>query len=737
MTPPPARGDDPVVRVVPRSHLAVIMVVGLVAAVLGRLWAPSTPVEIVSDGGRLEVTAAGSHLTADIAPTEVQRLAISASDSVVPPGGGRLMVERADGDRREWRLPARFRFTGPGVEPVGDWWIDSGARRSEVWSTDLDLRGPFAVETVVTGRPLDAVSFRFQGRPEVSVDIRRGLINNDLAVRTADGRAVAVTSLDPDPVRDLLAALSILLSGVAVAAALIAVCALVAHLVPRRWRPGGRGDGFPTGARIATIVLVAGGVAASLWTAADVLERLPHLPDEVVHRIQSEWLLDGRVSQPAVGWQDGLDVPHTYVVAGRWLAQYPFVWPAALAPAVAVGLEWVVPPLLGGLAIWLVWGLGRELYGPGVGLVAATLTTVSPLMRVLAASTLSHVAEACLLLGATWAGARGLATGRRVPLLVGGLLVGLAAGVRPLPTAVAAVGFALIAASLAARGGPRRWPVSRLGWAAVGLAIGAAPTLAVNVAVAGHPLRFAYGFAGRPMYGLANLGFGAQNLDAVLAHLPPQLFGWGWGWMDPWLVTAAPLALPFVLVLLRRTRPADRALLLIVGLLLASLAGTHGHGLHGFGPRYLSEAVPFLALLTARGAFELAGLSPRRADGGRSLIAALVTVAVVGGLTGGAAVALPGRLALYRGYNHVGSELLEALDAARVERGVIVFSRDDWRDWARAAPRLDPAPDAGLLFVRFTGLGDPLCRAAGDRAWWLWNGARLRPWPDPPCEGPG
>ena len=40
-----------------------------------------------------------------------------------------------------------------------------------------------------------------------------------------------------------------------------------------------------------------GGLVRSLWTAADVLERLPHLPDEVVHRIQSEWLLDGRVSQ--------------------------------------------------------------------------------------------------------------------------------------------------------------------------------------------------------------------------------------------------------------------------------------------------------------------------------------------------------------------------------------------------------------------------------------------------------
>ncbi len=736
MTPPPASGDDPVVHAVSGSHLAVIMIVGLVAAVLGRLWGPATSVEIVSDGGRLEVTAAGSRLTADIAPAEVRRLVVSASDSIDPPGGRRLMVETDAGDRREWRLPARFRFTGTGVDPVGDWWIDTGARSGQVWATDLDLRGPFAVEAVLTGRPLQAVSLRFEGRPEVAVDIRRGLINNDLAVRTADGRAVAVTSLDPDPVRDGRAALSILLSGVAAAAALIAVAALAARVAPRRRPAGGRTTRRPTGTRLAAGLLVVGGVAASLWTASAVLERLPHLPDEVVHRIQSEWLLDGRVSQRAVAWQDGLDVPHTYVVEGRWMAQYPFVWPALLAPAVAVGVEWLVPPLLGGLAIWLVWGLGRELYGPGVGLVAAALTAISPLMRVLAASTLSHVAEICLLLGATWFGARGLRTGGRAPLLAAGLLLGLAAGIRPLPTAVVVVAFALIVASLAVRGGARRWPPSRWGWTAIGLAAGVAPTFAINAAIAGNPLRFAYGFAGRPMYGLANLGFGAQNLDAVLAHLPPQLFGWGWGWMDAWLVTAVSLALPFVLVLLRRAQPADWGLLLVVGLLLASLAGTHGHGLHGYGPRYLSEAVPFLALLTARGAFELGALSTHHADRRRRLAPALVVAAIVGGLTVAAAVRLPTRLALYRGYNDVGAELLDALDAARVERGVVVFTRDDWRDWARAAPRLDPDPDAGLLFVRFTGVGAPLCRAADDRPWWGWNGAQLQPWSDPPCGSP-
>ena len=728
-------GSESPPRPVTSFRLVAVLVLGLVAAVVSRVAAPTTRIEIVSDGGRLEVTANGSRLAAGAAPSNVSRLVISATDSIDPPGGGRLVVERPDGTVREWRLPVRFRFEGAGVPPVGDWWVDAAAPTDVAWSADVDLDGPFALETTITGRPLQAVSFRFDGDRPLSVDVRRGLINNDLAVRTPGGGTLATTSLDPDPVRDLAAVLSTLLSGVVAAAGLIAIAALLARLAPHAAPHGPAPTRWTVPWPVVTATLAAGGVVVSTWIASDVLARLPHLPDEVVHHIQADWLLDGRVTQAVVGWQDGLDVPHTYVIDGRWLAQYPFVWPAVLAPAVVIDLAWIVAPLLGGVAIWLVWGLGRELYGNRVGVAAAALTAVSPLMRLLAASTLSHTAEICLLVGAAWACTRGLRTGGRPLLLVAGLMAGLAVGVRPLPTVVMVAAFVLVVGSTILERNTSHLPSRLLAWPALGLAVGALPTLATNLAVTGHALQFGYGFAGRPMYGPSNLGFGAQNLDAILAHLPPQLFGWGWGWMDPWLVSALPLALPFVVVLLRRDRPTDRALFVVVGLLLLSLLGTHGHGLHGFGPRYLAEAVPFVALLAARGAFELATVSTGR-PAGRVTAVALLSALVVGGLSIISALQLPSRMSHYRGYNHVGRELVDALDAAAVDRGVVVFTRDDWRDWARATPLLDPGPDAELLFVRSTGIGDPLCRAAADRPWWRWNGVRLSPWPDPPCGGP-
>ena len=132
MIPAPVRGDDPGVRAVSGPRITVIMLVGLAAAVFGRLLGPTTPVEIVSDGGRLEVTAAGSRLTADVAPVEVRRLAVSASDSVDPPGGGRLTVVTIGGlGSIQGAYLGAILITGRGNVPLND-------RLAAVSATDPD-----------------------------------------------------------------------------------------------------------------------------------------------------------------------------------------------------------------------------------------------------------------------------------------------------------------------------------------------------------------------------------------------------------------------------------------------------------------------------------------------------------------------------------------------------------------------------------------------------------------------
>ena len=104
------------------------------------------------------------------------------------------------------------------------------------------------------------------------------------------------------------------------------------------------------------------------------------------------------------------------------------------------------------------------------------------------------------------------------------------------------------------------------------------------------------------------------------------------------------------------------------GSAMVALLGSRGHGLHGYGPRYLFEVFAPLYLLTARGFVELArqrlnGLEVER----RLTIAASTLLFVV--LCGTAAVALPHRLGLYRGYNGVDGSLEQQVAEARPRTG--------------------------------------------------------------------
>ena len=85
----------------------------------------------------------------------------------------------------------------------------------------------------------------------------------------------------------------------------------------------------------------------------------------------------------------------------------------------------VVNPLLGVLTLLLVFLVGRELYGPRVGILAMALTAICPFFVLNAASYFSHTLCGCLLLGAVLTAALAV---RRHPAfaLATGFLIGWA-----------------------------------------------------------------------------------------------------------------------------------------------------------------------------------------------------------------------------------------------------------------------------------------------------------------------
>jgi hypothetical protein len=696
------------------------------------LTAPRTPVEIISNGRGLKLDVAGSSLGAQVAIESVERIEIWAMDSVYPPGG--RSIEVVEGKRTVLidRLPRRFDIPRGRIVPLGDWELDELAGAGTVYSHELELEGSFVVRANFTGRVHHHLVIALIGTPTVELSFRRGLINNDLFIFEESGAVVASTTIDPEPVRDLLAAYSNVARAAAGAALLIAGFLIVAaygSTPDRRAGPRSAAGGAAMWATAALLVLIAGGI--SLWVADQVLERMPHFPDSVVYLLQAQWLLGGEIFQSASEIQDHLSVPYTYLTDGRWVAHYPFGWPALLALGLAADSPWIVAPLLGALYTALLFLIGRELYGPSVGLAAVVLCVVSPVACLLFASMLSHAASSCLILLFLWLLLVARRTGSAWPALAAGLALGLAFGIRPLTAVAIAIPCGVLLLIDLGTGRQIGRGAVVLAATTLGGLAGTVPALVVNLVVTGNPVAFPYTLASGHMYAPQNLAIGIRNFDTILAFTVPNLYGWGWGFAQGWIFLALPLAFALVPFLLRRQNSYDLLLAAsFVSVVICHLL-MYGHGLHGYGPRYYFDAFFALYLLTARGFQELAriGAGPDDEVAGFGLRSAsgLLSVALFTALNVSAAVVLPERLSLFRGYNRVDRSLIREIERQNVDHAVVAFGDQDWRDWARAAPIMAGEGGRDVVFARLLADNSALVECHADRQWYLWQEGTLEP----------
>lgn len=159
--------------------------------------------------------------------------------------------------------------------------------------------------------------------------------------------------------------------------------------------------------RSALIALVCVGFAfaASAVISRATFDRLPHLEDEFAYLYQARLFAGGDLAVPtphprAAYWQ-----PFLIDVNGQRFGKYPPGWPLILAVGVRAGAPWIVNAWLAALAVALVYRLGRDLYSPRAGAVAALLAAASPMALLLSGTLMGHTAGmgcATLFLYALW-----------------------------------------------------------------------------------------------------------------------------------------------------------------------------------------------------------------------------------------------------------------------------------------------------------------------------------------------
>jgi hypothetical protein len=349
--------------------------------------------------------------------------------------------------------------------------------------------------------------------------------------------------------------------------------------------------------------------------ARHIFENVPHLEDEIAYVWQARLLAEGKLSMPSPSHEKSFLVPFVVDYNGQRFGKYPPGWPLVLSVGVILGARGLVNAILSGLGVWLTYLLGKRVFGPSVGLLAAALTVTSPFFLINSGSLLSHPLGLVLSAGFAllWLYAFGdfSAPPRWAYTLGAALLLGFMIVARPFTALGVALPFAMHGLYLLAFGGStpaqrRQTRLHLLGFGALTLALASLHFL-WQYRVTGDPFMNPYtlwweydkiGFG--PGVGVTeeghNLHIARINTRHSLSAGWRDLFGWaGYSW----------LFLPFgLLASLRRIKG------LLLGAVFPSLVFIHIFywiGSELYGPRYYYEGLFSLTLFTALGVAWLAG----------------------------------------------------------------------------------------------------------------------------------
>ena len=446
------------------------------------------------------------------------------------------------------------------------------------------------------------------------------------------------------------------------------------------------------------------------WITDQVFEGLPHLEDEMAYVWQAQAIEGGKLLLPTPPCPRCFLQPFVVDYGGMRTGKYPPGWPTLLAVALRLGLQDRINPLLAGLAIWLVYRLGKKITDERTGILAAFLTATSPLFLMNSGALLSHpwtlVLSATVALG--WLDSFVIPNKlpRAVPLTAAALALGALALTRPLTAVGVALPFIIHALVLFIRG-PRevRWRL--VGFAALAGSLAGLHFL-WQAAVTGNPLTNPYtlwwpydqiGFG--PDVGLQEGGYQPIHAWYTTSYnlwvAARDMLGWE---------TVSWLMLPFGLLALRRNKNA-----LLVGSVLPALVLTYAFywiAAWVLGPRYYFEGLYGWTIFTAAGIRWLAGqpfakTASQWKQWGQKARFAAVTALTICLIAANLIYYTPQRLGALQGLYSVSATHLEPFRAAETKGMtpalIMVHPVDSWIEYGRLLSLSSPYLNTPFIFT--------------------------------------
>ena len=423
-----------------------------------------------------------------------------------------------------------------------------------------------------------------------------------------------------------------------------------------------------------------------------VFDRIPHVVDSIAQLFHAKIFATGKLTVPSPPMPGFFEMVHM-INNGQWYSQFPPGHAALLALGVLPGVPWLINPLLGSGTVVLIYRLGVELYGEGIGRVSALLALVSPFLLFMSAEMMNHTSAMFFFSLFALYFVRTLRVGQVSFAIAAGCGLGMLVCIRPYTAVALSLPFLLHGVYSLFR--ERRFPAFPALAFVLTTSIFVLLLLVFNDQTNGSPFVFGYQvlWGSDVLPGLGNASWGKRltfvqgMLNALDNLLGLQKFLFEWP-----LPSLLPLA---ILLWGGSVNRWDKLLIATVGsLVFAYCFYWFHHWL--FGPRFLFEVTPLLIVLTARGLQQIPGLVKKW--GGRvddehvyhARTAGIVLLCSVLGL----AANIPHLVKEYRG-NAFDRSVLEAVERKGIRKGV-VFTGSDYRTVFPANP---PDLKSGVIFV--------------------------------------
>lgn len=470
-----------------------------------------------------------------------------------------------------------------------------------------------------------------------------------------------------------------------------------------------------------------------LWYLNYVVgEAIPHVPDSVLYIFQGKIFASFRLVGDAPPVREAFSIfnPHFLQVAdGRWFSHYPFGHPLVLAVGLRAGAVWLVPPALGAASAYLIYRVGHHIYGTAVGLLAAILLFFSPFFQMTASNFMSHNTAVFYLLASLFFLVR--PTKRRpLSMFFSGVFLGLLFNTRPLQAVAFIPVLGLFMAYEFLRAGPkRRWLVREYAAFAAGALLLLLAYFLYNQATTGSFTQSPYALGGTyssnafGFGGIHSIARGLQNQQILLAFMVLVANGW------PLAIGLSFAALPFMLGTRNRWDYFLAASLLAMA--VAAIFFVNAAVMHG--PRFWYETMPFLMLLTARGAHRLTEVGPLIAHRvtwriGRAppattagvtalavygLVAALIAFSAYGWMLGKHDAwkirFVPQKISALEGFNDIHPRLLDRAEEMDIENALVLVKRcPNWHCFGSVFWTNSPDLDNDVVWAEEQGTADDL-----------------------------